>query len=117
MAENKTENNNGNGEKKVRCKSLIIEGTKYRTLLNRKFEERKKWEAHDPKLVMSTIPGTIVKIFVSEGQEVSEGEQMLILEAMKMKNYILFHTGGKVKSIKVTEGEKVPKDYLMLELE
>jgi len=109
--------NGGNGDKKVRCKSLVIEGTKYRTRLNKKFESRKQYEPPDPKLLLSTIPGTIVKIFVSEGQEVREGEQMLILEAMKMRNKLLFHSGGKVKSIKVKEGEKVPKDYLMVELE
>ena len=106
-----------NGDKKVRCKSLVIEGTKYRTRLNKKFENRKLWKAPDPKLVFSTIPGTIVKIFVSEGQEVREGDKMLILEAMKMKNKILFHSDGKVKSVNVKEGVKVPKEFLMLEME
>ena len=105
-----------NGDKKIRCKSLIIEGTKYRTRLNTKFERREKWEYPDSRLVLSAIPGTIVKILVKEGQEVAKGEQMLILEAMKMKNIILFQTGGKVKSIKVKEGEKVSKNSLMLEM-
>ena len=105
-----------NGQKKIRCKSLIIEGTKYRTRLNSKFENREKWEYPDSRLVLSTIPGTIVEIFVKEGQEVEKGEQMLILEAMKMKNIILFHEGGKVQSINVKKGEKVPKNYLMLEM-
>jgi biotin carboxyl carrier protein len=105
-----------NGDKKIRCKSLIIEGTKYRTRLNSKFENRDKWEYPDSRLVMSTIPGTIVEIFVKEGQEVEKGEKMLILEAMKMKNIILFQNGGKVKSIKVKKGEKVPKNFLMLEM-
>ena len=106
-----------NGDKKIRCKSLVIDGTKYRTRLNKKFENRKNWEANDPKLMFSTIPGTIVKIFVSEGQQVKEGDKMLILEAMKMKNNVFFHSAGKVKSVNVKEGIKVPKNFLMLEIE
>ena len=107
----------GNNDKKTRCKSLVIDGTKYLTRLNAKFENRKKWEAPDPQKILSTIPGTIVKIFVKEGQEVKEGDQMLILEAMKMRNRIMFHSGGRVKSIRVSEGERIPKDYLMVELD
>jgi biotin carboxyl carrier protein len=106
-----------NNDRKTRLKSLVINGTRYRTKLNAKFEKRKQWEAHDPRIILSTIPGTIVKIFIKEGQEVKEGDQMLILEAMKMRNKILFSTGGRIKSIKVSEGEKIPKDYLMVELE
>jgi len=104
----------GNG--KLRCKSLIIDGTKYRTRLNYKFENRRAWEYPDPRKVTSLIPGTIIKIFVEEGQEVKMGDQMMILEAMKMKNRIMFHADGNVKSIYVKEGERIPKDFLMLEM-
>ncbi|MFC2115182.1 biotin/lipoyl-containing protein [Bacteroidota bacterium] len=110
------EENGENGNGKMRCKSLIIDGTKYRTQLNKKFENRKAYESPDPRKVTSSIPGTIVKVNVKEGQEVREGDQMLILEAMKMKNIIIFHTGGRVKKIHVSEGEKISKDFLMLEL-
>lgn len=104
----------GNG--KLRCKSLVIDGTKYRTRLNTKFEKRKPYENPDPRKIISSIPGTILKIYVEVGQEVNAGDQMLVLEAMKMKNRIMFHRSGKVKSIHVSEGEKVPKDHLMVEL-
>ena len=105
----------GNG--KMRCKSLIIDGTRYRTQLNYKFENRRSWEYPDPRKVTSSIPGTVIKIFVQEGQEVKKGDQMLILEAMKMKNRIMFNANGNIKSIYVREGERIPKDFLMLELE
>ena len=107
----------GNNNKKNRWKSLIIDGTKYQTRLNAKFVNRKKWESPDPKKILSNIPGTIEKIFIKEGQEVKKGDQILIVEAMKIKNKILIQTGGRVKSIKVTEGERIPKDHLMVELE
>ena len=110
----------GNGEngddKKVRCKSLVIDGTKYRTNYNKKFENRKDYVSPDPKKILSFIPGTIVKLYVKEGQEVKPGDNMLILEAMKMKNRVVFDRGATIKSVKVKEGEKVPKNYLMVEL-
>lgn len=108
--------NGANGNGKVRCKSLVIHGTKYRTRLNRKFENRKTWGKPDPRKIISNIPGTIIKVYVQEGQEVKEGDQMLILEAMKMKNKVFFDTGGTVKSVHVREGEKIPKNFLMVEL-
>jgi biotin carboxyl carrier protein len=35
---------------------------------------------------------------------------------MKMKNKVFFDTGGTVKSVHVSEGEKIPKNFLMVEL-
>jgi len=70
-----------NGDKKVRRKSLVIDGTKYRTMYNKKFENRKEYSPPDPKKIYSFIPGTIVKIYVKEGQEVKPGDNMLLLEA------------------------------------
>jgi biotin carboxyl carrier protein len=104
-------------DKKQRCKSLIIDGTKYRTFYNHKFESRKKYESPDPNKIISYFPGTVIKLFVREGQEVKKGENMLILDAMKMKNRLIFEKSGIVKTLHVSEGEKVPKDFLMVELE
>lgn len=111
-----TQKNGDCGDKKARCKTLIIDGDKYRTRYNSKFEKRKSWKNPNPKKVTSKIPGTIVKVYTKVGQEVKKGDPILLLEAMKMKNKILFSIDGKVKSIKVKEGERVPKDHLMLEM-
>ncbi len=110
-------NNIDYGDKKVRCKSLVIDNTKYRTRFNVKFENKKHWETPNHKKILSFIPGTVIKIFVKEGQVVKEGDNMLILEAMKMKNKVKFPVDGIVKSVRIKEGEKVSKDYLMIELE
>ena len=117
MAEKKVKKQPICSDKKQRCKSLIIDGTKYRTFYNHKFETRKKYELPDPNRIVSYIPGTVLKLFVKEGQVVNKGDIILILDAMKMKNRLLFEKGGIVKAIHVSEGEKVPKDYLMIELE
>lgn len=108
--------NGDNGNGKIRCKSLIVDGVKYRTRLNKKYLSRRAWESPDPRKITSNIPGTILKINIKEGQKVSKGDIMLILESMKMKNNIIFHIGGTVKKIHVREGIMIPKDYLMIEL-
>ena len=54
---------------------------------------------------------------VSEGDEISPGTPMLILEAMKMRNEILSPLQGIIKKIYVSEGDMVPKGHLLLEFE
>jgi biotin carboxyl carrier protein len=101
----------------MECGSLIIEGSKYKTQLTKKYLNRKNWEAPDPKKLYSYIPGTILKIMVEEGQSVSELDEVIILEAMKMRNRITVPVSGVIKKVYIKEGERVPKGELMLELE
>ena len=104
---------------KIRYSSLMlqVQGAKYKTLLTEKYKNREKWEKPDLKKILSDIPGTVIKVYVEEGQKVKEGDLMMILEAMKMKNKIHFPIDGTVKKIYVTENETVPKRHLMIELE
>jgi biotin carboxyl carrier protein len=104
-------------DKNLRYRSLVIDSTKYRTLYNSKFINRKKWINPDHNKILSHIPGTIIKVFVTKGQQVQEGDSILVLEAMKMKNRLVFHKSGRVKAVRVSEGQKVPKHYVMVELE
>jgi biotin carboxyl carrier protein len=96
--------------------SLNIDGTFYKTSLNKKFERRTHWNKPDEKKLISFIPGTIKKVFVKKGQKVKKGEKILILEAMKMQNKILISQDGVIKQIHVKEGQIIPKGELMLEL-
>ena len=106
-----------NVDHKVRYHNINIDGEKYRTLITENYKNRKSWVKPDVKKVYSQIPGTIVKVYIQEGQVAKQGELMLILEAMKMKNRLLFPINGIVKKIYVSEEERVPKGYLMVELE
>jgi|SRR6056297_2092696 len=101
---------------KVRFNTFVVDGDKYRTQLTEKFKNRKKWENPDERKIFSDIPGTVIKIYVEEGKKVKEGDLMMVLEAMKMKNKILFTSDGVVKKIYVKESEKIPKGKLMMEL-
>lgn len=104
-------------ESNPKFKTLNIDGTHYKTNLTSKFENRKKYTVPDAKKIISVIPGTIVKIFAKKGQKVKRGDNIMILEAMKMQNRIKSPRPGVIKSIEVKEGEKVAKGVLMMELE
>ncbi len=103
-------------DKKIRCRSLVIDGTKYRTTLHRKYENRSAWAKPDKTKVYSFIPGTVVKILVKKGQCVKKGETLFILEAMKMQNLIKSPVEGIVEAINMDEGAKVPKGKILVEL-
>lgn len=67
--------------------------------------------------VKAPMPGLILEISVSEGQEVKEDDALLILEAMKMENVITSPREGIIKSVKVKQGETVDKNSLLIEFE
>lgn len=67
------------------------------------------------KKLYSVISGTIREIFVKPGDKVKEGQPVLILEAMKMRNRIPAEYDGVVKKVNVKVDQKVPKKHLLVE--
>ena len=59
------------------------------------------------EVVTSPMPGNILKINVAQGQHVSEGDVLIVLEAMKMENEISATKSGTVAQISVTKGAVV----------
>jgi len=55
----------------------------------------------------SPLQGTVLKVAVAQGDEVSEGDLICVIEAMKMENEITAHRSGKVEELNVTEGTAV----------
>lgn len=66
--------------------------------------------------VTSPLPGSVVKVQVSEGQAVKKGDTLLILESMKMENPVLAEQDGVVKQIAVSAGQNVMQDDLLIVL-
>lgn len=66
--------------------------------------------------VKSPLPGSIIKVLVSEGQAVKKGDTLLTLESMKMENPVLAEQDGTVKQIAVTPGQNVMQDDLLIVL-
>jgi len=66
--------------------------------------------------IKAPMPGLILGVNVVEGQEVLEGETLVILEAMKMENAISAPKDGIIKTITVKSGGTVEKGALMIEM-
>jgi glutaconyl-CoA decarboxylase len=66
--------------------------------------------------VKSPLPGSVIKVLVSEGQAVKKGDTLLTLESMKMENAIMAENDGVVKQIAVTPGQNVMQDDLLIVL-
>jgi len=117
MEEIKKEQSTQNLAQELEFVDFAVTARKYKTLLTEKYKKRKFWEGPSPYEIQSFIPGTIIQVFVKEGRVVKEGQPLLILEAMKMQNKIDMPFTAKIKKINVKQGEKIPKDFLMIELE
>ena len=96
--------------------TLNINSTLYHTRLGAKYLKRKPYQPVDPGLVVSFIPGTIIDIFVKEGQIINKGDELLILDAMKMQNRLKSEISGSIESISVKKGDRVAKGNLLLKI-
>jgi propionyl-CoA carboxylase alpha chain len=67
------------------------------------------------KAVRSPMPGLVVSLAVSEGQEVKTGETLAIIEAMKMENALRAERDGIIKKIRVKQGDSVAVDAVVME--
>lgn len=69
------------------------------------------------RYLLSPMPGLLIKICVEEGQRVKAGEELAIVEAMKMENSLRAIDSVKIKSILVEEGANLMVDQTILEFE
>ena len=72
--------------------------------------ERARAELGGPgkEVVKTPMQGTIVKVLVANGDTVSPGQTLVVLEAMKMENHVTAHQAGTVSGVNVKEGDTVP---------
>jgi propionyl-CoA carboxylase alpha chain len=74
-----------------------------------------KATADSGKAVRCPMPGLVVSIAVSEGQEVKAGETLAVVEAMKMENVLRAERDGVVKAIKAKPGDSLAVDAVIME--
>jgi len=67
--------------------------------------------------VISPIAGTVLEIKCKAGDEVKNGQELLVIEAMKMETAISAHRDGKVKAVPVAAGDSVRENELLVEFE
>ncbi|SHN17393.1 biotin/lipoyl-containing protein [Mucilaginibacter sp. OK098] len=64
--------------------------------------------------VKAPMPGMVLKVFVTEGMEIKKGDNLFVLEAMKMENIIKAAADVVVKTVKIKPGDKVEKGQVLL---
>lgn len=69
------------------------------------------------KEITSSMAGTVLQVLVSNGDEVTEGQVVVMLESMKMEIPIESQISGKVTDVKVEIGSFVNEDEILLVLE
>lgn len=64
--------------------------------------------------VNSPLPGSVVKVAVTEGQQIKKGDLLLTLESMKMENSVLAEQDGVIRQVAVSAGQNVMQDDLLV---
>ncbi len=82
-----------------------------------KAEPKKQAQAITGNVVAAPLPGRVVSFLVKPGDRVKAGQDVLVLEAMKMENSITTDYSGVVKQIFVEEGENVAANAPLMEVE
>ncbi len=70
-----------------------------------------------PSRIEAPIPGKVVAVAVVAGDEVAAGQQVVVLEAMKMENELVAEQAGRVAEVHVAPGDTVEAGAVLVELE
>ena len=76
---------------------------------------------HEPKevdtsnMVLSPMPGTLISFSVEEGDHVEMGQELCIVEAMKMQNIVRAPRAGTIGKLNVAEGASLVTDEILIE--
>ena len=76
-----------------------------------------KERADTSKIVLCPMPGLVVSLAVKEGDEVDAGQQLAVIEAMKMENILRAERAGVIKAIKAAPGDSLAVDAVIMEFQ
>lgn len=66
--------------------------------------------------IIAPMPGKVIKILVSEGEQVTKGQTVIILSAMKMESEYKAPADGTIGKVNVTEGDTVEGNQVLIEI-
>jgi len=73
--------------------------------------------ASEDKLCRSPVTGVVIKVNVEAGQTIKANDLIMVLEAMKMETNVTASNAGKVKSVRVAQGDSVKVNQVVVEFE
>lgn len=94
---------------------LFWDGVAYRLVEAREGARRR--ERHETGALEAPMPGRVSAVKVALGQRVAKGEELLVVEAMKMENALRAPRDGRVKDVRARLGEMVSPGLVLVELE
>jgi biotin carboxyl carrier protein len=107
-------------KKEEKIALLKINGNMYRVTISDQFdlllEQMGLGDLNIKKTtdIKAPMPGLVLKVFVKEGDTVKKGDNLFVLEAMKMENIIKSAADVTIKSMNLKPGDKVEKGQLLL---
>ena len=102
---------------------VTVAGKSFETLIRTELQEKaaklieQKGSISHKLIAKAPMPGMILKIKKAKGDEVIQGESVIILEAMKMENDLRAQVSGRIKEINVKEGMAVEKGFILFSIE
>ena len=105
----------------IKTTTILIDGVRYDVELTDKYDDLLKdlgmevGASAKMKTLNAPMPGLVLDVMVKSGQEVAQGEPLVILEAMKMENVIKSPGAGVVQKITVTKNQTVEKNEILVE--
>jgi biotin carboxyl carrier protein len=108
---------------KAKTMTLRIDGQSYEVSISEPIDQLLSSMGMDLKSmqqvepIKAPMPGMVLKVLVTPGQQIRKGDGLLILEAMKMENVLKATADATVKAVKVEANTAVEKGAILIELE
>ena len=106
--------NNKKYSVRIEGSKAVVNGKTYDISVKEGVEAKQGVAPSEGTPIKAALPGAVLKINVSEGDSISEGDVILILEAMKMETEIKSPVSGVVKSIEVSVGDQVKNSQVLV---
>jgi biotin carboxyl carrier protein len=99
--------------------SVVVEGGAFEVVFENAIKGalRQQKAPQGKTRLQAPMPGKVLKVLVASGEEVEEGQAILVIEAMKMENELRSPRGGKVSELPVREGQTVETGALLAVVE
>jgi biotin carboxyl carrier protein len=101
-------------------KMIVINGTPYYITDADAREGRARGTKRDkviPQEVTPPMPAVVVRILVSEGDDVKKGDGVIVVSSMKMETTLSAPADGRVKAVNVAEGDKVMPGQILIDID